>query len=735
MHTILQPTLYARSCSVIIGIILALTVSAKGVTLTVTSTADSGGLCPGENCTLRQAIAAAKSGDTINFSLPALSTIELTSGELLVGKDLTISGPGAPQLSVARKGDSGIPPFRIFNIQTNVTISGLTITGGFLTSEKPVVQQGGGIFYNGVGASLTIARCAIYGNFATDQGGGIYCGQGNVTITDSYFAENSANDRNGSAAGGGIYSSNISNVTITNTTISQNNAKGKGGGIYNNFGHVTVTNSTIAENSTIIGDGGGVYNDTSSASGGVFTVKNTIIADNTVPNSASGPDFRGILASQGYDLIGNTNGTSFTGTTTGNQLDVNPALRPVQDNGGPTSTYALLSGSPAIDAGNSGGSITDQRGMARPVDSPTIPNASGGDGSDIGAYEVQPDSLPGCNTLNTPVSNNHDSGTGSLRAIIANVCNGSTITFADNVRGAINLTSGELAISKSLTINGPGANLLSVQRSAAAGTPSFRVFNIASGVNAGISGLTIANGNLPGALDFGGGILNDGLLTLSSVDVTGNSAGIGGGISNGNGTLNLTNSTLSNNSANSGGGVAGGTLNSINSTISGNMARTGNGGGLTVGTVSLINTTIAHNSAAAGSGGGVFNNGNNGATVYARNSIIALNTAASAPDVSGALTSRITSISSATARARPSRRRNFPIKLAPPFHRSTRSSARSRTTAATRRHMLCAPAVRRSIKATPATRQLINAVSLVPSTVPTLATRRMAMAPISERWK
>ena len=133
-------------------------------------------------------------------------------------------------------------------------------------------------------------------------------------------------------------------------------------------------------------------------------------------------------------------------------------LGPLQNNGGPTLTHALLSGSTAIEGGNSSGSNTDQRGFARPVDIPAITNATGGDGSDIGAYEVQADQLPGCSNINRIVNNNNDSGTDSLRAVIANVCAGSTITFAPNVRGAINLTSGELLINKSLTINGPGAN-------------------------------------------------------------------------------------------------------------------------------------------------------------------------------------------------------------------------------------------------------------------------------------
>src|SRR6202040_3028689 len=106
-------------------------VSAQAATLTVNSAADSGGTCPGANCTLRQAIAAAFSGDTIAFSLPSKSAVSLTSGELLVNKNLTIIGPGADLLSVQRNA-SASSNFLIFEVaaSSNVTISGLTITNG-----------------------------------------------------------------------------------------------------------------------------------------------------------------------------------------------------------------------------------------------------------------------------------------------------------------------------------------------------------------------------------------------------------------------------------------------------------------------------------------------------------------------------------------------------------------------------------------------------------------------------
>jgi hypothetical protein len=598
-------------------------VSARAASLTVMSSADAGGTCPGATCTLRQAIATANSGDTINFGA-GFSTITLTSAELLITKNLMISGPGANALSVRRSAAAGTPNFRIFNAVGNtITISDLTIANGTID------DLGGGLRHDG--GTLNVTNCAITGNTSvgsnTGTAGGIYnsAASGTLTITRSSIFANAAVN-----TGGGIF--NDGALIINNCTISGNSAPNFAG-IESETGTITITNSTISGNSANAGGGIGV------APGTTVTARNTIIALNTGHSFA--PDVAGTITSQGYNLIGNNKDATIVAQT-GDQIGtagapINPMLGPLQDNGGPTMTQALLSGSTAIEGGDSGGSNTDQRGFARPVDSPTIVNV--GDGSDIGAYEVQADQLPGCSSLNTIVSNNNDSGTDSLRGIIANVCAGSAITFAPNVRGTINLTSGELLLNKSLTVTGPGANLLSVQRSAAAGTSNFRIFNIASNVTATISGLTIANGNASSGIGAGGGIFNNGTLTVANVTISGNSAVVaGGGISNSSGTLTLSGSTVSGNSAGGGAGISGGTANVINSTISGNTA-TGNGGGFTVGTLSLTNSTISGNSA-SGAGGGLFNNGANGATVTAKSTIVALNTAASGPDMDGALTSQ-----------------------------------------------------------------------------------------------
>jgi CSLREA domain-containing protein len=705
-------------------ILLALAAAAPAANVTVNSLADAGGSCPGI-CTLRQAIITAGSGDTITFSLPAGSTITLTTAELLINKSVTISGPGASQLTVQRNTATGANRFRIFDIVSGVTVtmSGLTVSNGVLNGTANN-HEGGGIFNAGTltvanstisgntgtglannaggglsnAGTLTITNSTISGNFADNNasGGGIH-NTGTLTVANSTISGNTAN--NSTPGGGGIM--NEGPATITNSTISGNtvinSSGGKGAGIYNVSGSLTLTNCTVSGNNGDTGFGGGIENDgtltvvnstisgnaatlgagvynsgggsatatltnttiaansAKSAGGGIqsvgstVTIKNTIIATNTA-TAGTGPDISGAVTSNGFNFVGNNANTGFTGGAQSNdQIGTsanpkNPNIGSLQDNGGPTRTHALLSGSTAIEGGNSGGTTTDQRGLPRPVDDPGITNASGGDGSDIGAYEVQWDQLPGCASLSHIVGNTNDAGTGSLRAIMANVCSGTTITFAPSVRGPINLTGGELLFNKSLTVTGPGANLLTIQRSSTAAT-NFRIFHNGN-FNASISGLTIAKGFLPGNL--GGGISNDnGTLVLDRVTVSGNTADIGAGIYTGR-AATITNSTISGNTvsgniAGDGGGAIynqGGTLNLTNSTLSDNIARTAGGGGQgggirnNLGMVSITSTTIAVNS--ADQGGGVYSSSG---TVTLQNSIIAQNVSGNGADLNGTFSS------------------------------------------------------------------------------------------------
>src|SRR3977135_3460568 len=204
--------------------------AAQGATITVNSAADAGGTCPGATCTLRQAIATAVSGDTINFSA-GLPTITLTSTELLISKNLTITGPGANLLTVRRSDAAG--NFRIFDITSNVTISGLTVSNGLTTSV------GGGI-NNASTGTVNLTNCTVSGNQA-GGGGGINndSSGGTVNVTNCTLSGNS------SGSGGGILN-NGGTVTVTSSTISGNFASdpGDGGGIRHRLGTVTITNST-----------------------------------------------------------------------------------------------------------------------------------------------------------------------------------------------------------------------------------------------------------------------------------------------------------------------------------------------------------------------------------------------------------------------------------------------------------------------------------------------------------
>src|SRR5262249_1666881 len=174
------------------------------------------------------------------------------------------------------------------------------------------------------------------------------------------------------------------------------------------------------------------------------------------------------------------------------------------------------------------------------------------------------------------VTNNHDSGTGSLRAEIAAARSGDTIVFASSLSGqTINLTSGELVINKSLTVQGPGAGQLAIS-----GGGLSRVLEVdyAKKQNVTVSGLTLENGYATSA--SGGAILNNGPLTVSGLTLENGYATSGGAIFN-NGTLTVGNSTLSGNSAESSGGaiVNEGTMTISNSTLSGNTATIAGQGG------------------------------------------------------------------------------------------------------------------------------------------------------------
>ena len=182
---------------------------------------------------------------------------------------------------------------------------------------------------------------------------------------------------------------------------------------------------------------------------------------------------------------------------------------------------------------------------------------------------------------NLVVTNNADSGAGSLRQTVIDAPAGSTITFSASMLPEISLTTAQIVIDKNLTIQGPGANRLTVRNGA-----SSRIFQVNGGVTATISGLTIEDGT-------NGGISNAGTVTVADCVIRSNK---GGGIQN-SGNLTVVNSVLSGNESEIGGAINNtGTAAIINSNILHNSAKTG-GGIYNDGSVTITNSSITGNTA------------------------------------------------------------------------------------------------------------------------------------------
>ena len=221
-------------------------------------------------------------------------------------------------------------------------------------------SSGGGISISGSGLvpGSSIVNSTVSGNSAKTSGGGI---AGGATVENSTISGNSAG-----MSGGGIYGS----ATVENSTISGNSAGTSGGGIYNNSSlHVTL--STIPGNSAP--SGGGIYN-----------VGSVDMSNTSLNAGASGENIfndGGTVTSFGYNLSSDDGGGYLNGP--GDLINTDPLLGPLQNNGGPTFTHALLPGSPAIDAGDPNFTpppLNDQRGCPRVINGRV----------DIGSFERQP---------------------------------------------------------------------------------------------------------------------------------------------------------------------------------------------------------------------------------------------------------------------------------------------------------------------------------------------------------
>ncbi len=306
---------------------------------------------------------------------------------------------------------------------------------------------GGGIFIEGGTAALTNCLLACnaalsaeggardYGHHGQNAGNalgpGLYLNTGALTAYASSIVSNWAHASDGGSgarsagaggfsAGGGLYcdggAASVMNSTISGNKINSGNsglngysglylqygAAASGGGIFVRTGMASITASTIVYNlaaggfgvpAALItnvqgaGLGGGIANQSGSA-----RVGNTILWGNValypLSSEPNCPDAWGTITSFSNNMIGTILGS--TGWAPSDLTGIDPRIGPLANNGGQTPTHALLTGSPAIDAGVNSGLSFDQRGQPRTIDAVGLPNRPGSDGTDIGAVELDP---------------------------------------------------------------------------------------------------------------------------------------------------------------------------------------------------------------------------------------------------------------------------------------------------------------------------------------------------------
>ena len=265
---------------------------------TVNSLLDPGvGGCDDAECTLREAIAAAASGDRIGFADGLQGDVMLTSGRLeIIDKSLTIDGEG--RVAVDAQGNSGVL------VVGNTTSVPPVIALAGLTLENGGQQLGGGISVGGV--TLTLDNVSLLDNATGTTGGGLSLHNGplgarsNVTIRNSRIARNSA----AGDGGGGIALIQGATLTLINSTVDSNTTPGDGGGILNQ-GTLTVTGSLISGNEAgdqVTADtGGGIHN----AASGVATVSRATISGNRAEDGAGIMNLHGMVALRSITVVRN----------------------------------------------------------------------------------------------------------------------------------------------------------------------------------------------------------------------------------------------------------------------------------------------------------------------------------------------------------------------------------------------------------------------------------------------
>jgi hypothetical protein len=498
-------------------------------TFTVTTTADSGA------GSLRDAITKANAlpgtADTIAFSVTG--TIDLMTALPTLSDALTITGPGPAALTV-RRDPAATALFRIFTVGApdaqvlTFSISGLTITGG-RTGPNTGGGSGAGTANDGTGIlmfndTLTVENCVITGNSSGSEGGGISVasinsgGAGTLTIRNTTISGNTASGNPGTSfggGGGGIYMPNGGTLLLENSTVSGNvSMLSQGGGMYLYGGAAlmtaTIRNSTITGNTAATNGGGAMFytggtnpahtflvqNTTitgnaagSGTGGGIFqsgpvgtvTIQSTVIANNT---NVAAPDAGG-TATMDHSLVRDQTGFSFVDNGGNLAAGTNPLFDAagLTNNGGPTQTIALQSGSPLINAGSNPASLlSDQRGFT-----PRVVGAA----ADIGAYEFGAAAPTAPPTVATLAVN----GSGAQRSEVRSI----VVTFSE----VVNFAGGNANAAAAFTLSrvGGGGNVGLVASVATVGTQTVVTLTFNNTNPTVIDQQSILNGGAPSLAD------------------------------------------------------------------------------------------------------------------------------------------------------------------------------------------------------------------------------------------
>lgn len=406
---------------------------ARASTLTVDTLIDEDdGSCIDGDCSLRDAVATAANGDTITFSVNG--TLTLTLGEIVINKDLTISGPGISRLTVDANQAS-----RHFNISSSkvVMLSGMTLTNGYTTGFS------GGSIYNA--GSLALNQMVLTHNQVNNlmlSGGAIYT-VGNLAITDSTLSNNSA-----VASGGAVATSSGVSLVLTNTVFDGNSAM-EGGAIMlaSDMGFVSTVSAknVIMTNNTALVDGGAV----SAGRYAEIIIDNSLFDQNTATDTGSVGGAMNItdnvLAAISNTTFSNNTVQSDGGAiyTTGAQFDV---------------TNTTFNGNQVMDTGNGlGGAVYFSGSSFANFKNVTITGNTGGSGGG-GIYILAPGG--GINFNNVTVTDNHAMYAGGLYIFdgVINTRNSiiaqNTNTFASDYDDCGGVGAGEWLVTQGYNLVG-----------------------------------------------------------------------------------------------------------------------------------------------------------------------------------------------------------------------------------------------------------------------------------------